>query len=112
MKSFVSHYVLQRVTACILLILVPWFLWNIFFIKGLSYYVVMQNFGSPCSAALLFFMLISGFYHGYLGIQTICLDYMPSSRMSSVIIFVVGGIFSFLSIFGMFCLVRLVTLGH
>ncbi len=112
MKSFTRHYVLQRVTACILLVLVPWFLWNLFVLKDAGYQVVVKNFGNPYSAGLLFFMLVSGFYHGYLGIQTICLDYLPNPRMRTLISFMVGTMFIFLSVFGTFSLIRLNALGH
>jgi succinate dehydrogenase / fumarate reductase, membrane anchor subunit len=75
MKSFTIVYIWQRVTAIILLFLVPWFLWHLFKIKGLNYLDVVQNFNNPIRASLIFLMVISGFYHGYLGIQMICLDY-------------------------------------
>jgi succinate dehydrogenase / fumarate reductase membrane anchor subunit len=112
MKSFTHHYVLQRITACLLLALVPWFLWNLFNLRDVEYQVIVKNFGNPYSAALLFVMLISGFYHGYLGIQTICLDYLPNPKMRTVISFMVGTMFIFLSVLGTFCLIRLNTLGH
>lgn len=112
MKSFTHHYVLQRITACLLLVLVPWFLWNLFNLRDVEYQVIVKSFGSPYSAALLFVMLTSGFYHGYLGIQTICLDYLPHPRMRTVISFIVGTMFIFLSVLGTFCLIRLNTLGY
>lgn len=112
MKSFTRHYVLQRITACLLLVLIPWFLGNLFGLKDAGYKVIVKNFGNPYSAALLFFMLTSGFYHGYLGIQTICLDYLPNPRIRTIIGFMVGVMFIFLSVLGTFFLIRLNALGH
>lgn len=112
MKSFTHHYVLQRITACLLLVLVPWFLWNLFCLRDAGYQAIVKNFGNSYSVALLFVMLTSGFYHGYLGIQTICLDYLPNPKMRTIISFMVGTIFIFLSVSGTFCLIRLNTLGH
>ena len=112
MKSFTHHYVLQRITACLLLVLVPWFLWNLFALRDAGYQMVVKNFGVPSSAALVFFMLVSGFYHGYLGIQTICLDYLPNPKVRTLISVMVGMAFISLSVLGALCLIRLNTLGH
>jgi succinate dehydrogenase / fumarate reductase, membrane anchor subunit len=112
MKSFSRHYLWQRITACILLVLVPWFLWNVFSIKGLPHNEVVHHFGNLFSVGLLFLMIVSGFYHGYLGIQTICLDYLPNPKVRCFINIFIGTVFSLLSIFGTFCLIRLVALGH
>lgn len=112
MKSFTRHYVWQRITACLLLILVPWFLWKLFVLRGAGYQMVIKNFGAPVSAMLVFFMLVSGFYHGYLGIQNICLDYLLNPKVRTLISVMVGVAFIFLSIFGAICLFRLNSLGH
>lgn len=108
MKSFTSHYVFQRVTACILLALVPWFLGKLFYIKNLGHQEIIENFGNMSSALWLLILLISGFYHGYLGIQTICIDYLPNKRVRSSIIFIAGTTLGISSIFGIFSLMRLV----
>ncbi len=110
MKSFTRHYVLQRITACILLALVPWFLWKLFFLKDLTHQEIIKNIGNLYSGLLLFIMLISGFYHGYLGIQTICIDYIPNKKNRVSIVFIVGAIFSILSVFGTFSLIQIVIL--
>ena len=110
MKSFTRHYVLQRITACILLALVPWFLWKLFFLKDLTHQEIIKNIGNLYSGLLLFIMLISGFYHGYLGIQTICIDYIQNQKNRVSIVFIVGAIFSILSIFGTFSLIQIVIL--
>ena len=70
-----------------------------------------NNAGIACyyNIILLFIMLISGFYHGYLGIQTICIDYIPNQRSRVSIVFMVGAMFSILSVFGIFSLIQLVT---
>jgi succinate dehydrogenase / fumarate reductase, membrane anchor subunit len=109
MKSFTTVYIWQRVTAIILLFLTPWFLWNLFKIKDLNYLDIVQNFNNPISASLIFLMVISGFYHGYLGIQTICLDYLENAKLRFFVLFCVGNLFSFLSLLTAF---NLIALGH
>lgn len=107
MKSFTNHYIWQRITAIILLFLVPWFLWNLFEIKDLSYFEVVQNFNNPITASLVFLLAISGFYHGYLGIHTICLDYLAKANLRFFVLFFVGGMFGFLSLLTGFSLIAL-----
>ena len=104
MKSYTRQSILQRITACILLTLIPWFFWNLFCLKDLKYWGVLKNFNCKI---IIFFILVSGFYHGYLGIKTICIDYIPSSKTRSVIIFMTGSIFSFLCILGTICLINI-----
>ena len=98
MKSFTNHYIWQRITAIILLFLVPWFLWILFKTKGLDYSEAVQIINKPINSLLIFLMLVSGFYHGYLGVQTICLDYLPHARVRFFVLLLVGGLFIFLSL--------------
>lgn len=110
MKSFVSHYILQRITAFIFLMLFPWFLWSLFTLRNADYLSLVKNFGNPYSTILLFFMLTSGFYHGYLGIHNIFLDYIHNIKIRLILIFLTAVTLSLLSIFSTICLMRLTTL--
>ena len=69
MKSYTRNYVWQRITATILLFLVPWFLWFLLKIKHLKYFEVQLFLANPIYRLLIFSLIISGFYHGYLGID-------------------------------------------
>ena len=107
MKSFTTNYIWQRITSIILLFLVPWFLWLLFKIKGLSYFEVLQILKSPIDRSLIFLMVISSFYHGYLGIKNICLDYLPNEKIRFFIRFFVGAGFTLLSLLTAFSLLKL-----
>ncbi len=107
MKSFTRHYIWQRITAVILLFLVPWFLWILFKIKGMNAFEVIQIINKPINSLLIFLMIVSGFYHGYLGVQTICLDYLQNAKMRFLVLFFVGGLFIFLSLLAVFSLFKL-----
>ena len=107
MKSFTNHYIWQRITAIILLFLVPWFLWILFEIKYLNYFEIVKIINTPINLLLIFLMLVSGFYHGYLGVQTICLDYLQNAKMRFLVLFFVGGLFMFLSLLAAFSLFKL-----
>jgi succinate dehydrogenase / fumarate reductase membrane anchor subunit len=109
MKSYTSHYVFQRITAAILLFIIPWFLYTLLETRHMGYAEIVNTFGSPWSVALVFLMLVSGFFHGFLGIQTICLDYLPNVKIRSAVIFGVGILFIFLTAFSTFSLVRLMA---
>ena len=104
-----NNYIWQRITAIILLFLTPWFLWKLFEVKDLSYFDVVQNFNTQVTAALLCLMIFSGFYHGYLGIRNICLDYIPSTKIRFFILLVICSLFGFLGLLTTFSLVALRT---
>jgi len=107
MKSFTNHHLWQRITALMLLCLVPWFLWNLCKIKDSDYLAIVQNLNEPVTASLICLMICSGFYHGYLGIHTICLDYLASRRMRFYILLLSGLVFSFFSLLSIASLIRL-----
>jgi succinate dehydrogenase / fumarate reductase membrane anchor subunit len=109
MKSYTSHYVYQRITAVVLLFIVPWFLYTVFQTRHAGYAEIVEIFSKPWSVALVFLMLVSGFFHGFLGIQTICLDYIPNLKTRLTIIFLVAALFVFLGVLGTFSLVRLMA---
>lgn len=98
MKSYTRNYVWQRITATILLFLVPWFLWFLLKIKHLKYFEVQLFLANPIYRLLIFSLIISGFYHGYLGIKTICLDYIPNIKIQLVILLITCSVFIFLSL--------------
>ena len=107
MKSYTKNYIWQRITAIILLFLVPWFLWNLFQIKDLSHKEIAQNFNNLTYISLIFLMIVSGFYHGYLGINTICLDYLPNAKIRCIIMFLTNVLFTGLSVLAVFSLLKL-----
>jgi succinate dehydrogenase / fumarate reductase membrane anchor subunit len=109
MKSYTRHYVWQRITAIILLFLVPWFLWFLLKINGLKYFEVQRMLENPTYRSLIFLMLISGFYHGYLGIKTICLDYLPRSKIRCTILLFTAVVFIF---FSLLTAMHLIQLGY
>ena len=98
MRSFTHHYIWQRITAIILLFLVPWFLWFLFKIRNLKYFEVQKTLINPTYRSLIFLMIISGFYHGYLGIKTICIDYLPDTKIRFVILLFTAATFIFFSL--------------
>ncbi|MCX7343570.1 MAG: succinate dehydrogenase, hydrophobic membrane anchor protein [Proteobacteria bacterium] len=107
MKSYTRHYIWQRITAIILLFLVPWFLWILFKTKAMNSFEVIQIINKPINSLLIFSMLVSSFYHGYLGVNTICLDYLPNAKVRFLVLFFVGGLFIFLSLLTTFSLFKL-----
>ncbi|MCE2715894.1 MAG: succinate dehydrogenase, hydrophobic membrane anchor protein [Pseudomonadota bacterium] len=107
MKPFAKHYILQRVTACFSLAIIPWFLWNVFFLKNSQYHIIVKHFTKPSSVILVSLMLLSGFYHSYLGLYNICLDYLPNPKIRSICIYVIALSLSAVSVFAVFSLLQL-----
>lgn len=107
MKSFTHKYIWQRITAVILLLLIPWVLWFLFTIKDLNYPEVIQTLKDPINKALILLVIINGFYHGYLGIKNICLDYLSNEKARLFILLFIGGGFALLSLLSGLSLLKL-----
>jgi len=106
-KNGTGHFIWQRLTALVLIPLVLWFCLSIAFLPDASYATAISWLSSPFNAVLMLVTLVSGFYHGALGLQTIFEDYISSEStrhkvilISNVLLFLFAavGIYSVLKI--------------
>jgi len=105
-RNGTGHFIWQRLSALLLIPLVLWFCLSIAFLPDASYATAISWLSSPFNAVLMIVTLISGFYHGALGIQTILEDYTSSESthravlISNVLLFLFAalGIYSVLKI--------------
>lgn len=102
-----GHFIWQRLSALVLIPLVIWFCLSIAFLPDASYANAIGWLSSPFNAVLMCVVLMTGFYHGALGMQTIFEDYISSepTRHKAILIsnlllflFAVVGIFSILNV--------------
>ena len=75
-KEGTGHWWAQRVSAIALIFLVLWFVYAVMSIVPVHYASVIQFLHMPLNAVLLILLLVSIFYHGYLGIQVVIEDYV------------------------------------
>ena len=94
MMSGKSHWLIQRVSAIILIPLSLWFLYQLVKLTSYTHNDVMLFFSSTINSCLFLIMIIISIFHGKLGIQTIAEDYVNSLNLRNTIIKIVN-IFSY-----------------
>ncbi len=75
-KSGVAHFWWQRLTALVLLLLAPWFVWRLASLAGHDLLAVRQALAAPLDASLLLAFVIALFWHARLGVQVVIEDYI------------------------------------
>ena len=75
-KSGSEHWIVQRVTAVLLLPLTLWFLYFACSLVGADYAAVKAAVAQPWCAALLASFMIIVLYHAQLGLQVVIEDYL------------------------------------
>lgn len=84
-KQGLHHFVVQRVTAVALLLLVPWFVWTVLRLLHLDYAGAHALVAQPCNAILLLAFAVAVFWHAQLGLQVVIEDYVHT-RLTSVVL--------------------------
>ena len=77
-KQGLHHFVVQRITAVALLLLVPWFVWTVLRLLHLDAAGAHALVAQPCNAVLLFAFVVAVFWHAQLGLQVVIEDYVHS----------------------------------
>ncbi len=81
--SFSAHYLWQRITAVLLVFLVPWSIFHIVVLLKDSTYGVTDFLISPINIALLLIFIALFLYHGFLGIDNVFKDYVSCKQGAS-----------------------------
>jgi len=77
-RSGSDHYWAQRVTAVALVPLVLWFVVSLITITSSDLVSVQEWVSKPYNATLLLLTLLTGIWHGLLGLQVVIEDYVHS----------------------------------
>lgn len=75
-KSGTGHFWLQRVTAVVLALLVPWLVGTLVSLVGADLGQVHDVFSRPWNAILMALFVVCLFWHAKLGIQVVIEDYV------------------------------------
>ena len=84
MKSYASKWIMQRLTAVILIPLTFWFVYQCVLISNYEYDQIKAFFFSKVNAALFFILTVAMLYHAKLGNETIVEDYVTSVNLKKV----------------------------
>ena len=87
-KEGTGHWWTQRLTSLALIPLAIWFVASVAAHAGADHEAMRDWVGSPVVASLLLLLIVTTFYHSYLGLQVVIEDYVHSetAKLSSLIL--------------------------
>lgn len=74
------HWLVQRVTAVVLIPLLIWFVFTVVSLTGSDYQEVVTHFSSSWRISLMMILVAVVFYHGYLGLEVVLEDYVANQK--------------------------------
>ena len=84
MKNYSYKWIVQRVTAIILVPLTFWFIYNSISFAKMDYNKLVQFFSSMTNSLLFLVMMISIFLHTKIGLETIIEDYIVTKKINKI----------------------------
>ena len=84
MKNYTSKWIMQRLTAFILIPLTFWFVYQCVLLSNYEYDQIKAFFFSKINASLFFILIIAMLYHAKLGNETIVEDYVTSVNLKKI----------------------------
>ena len=90
-KEGTGHWWTQRLTSLALIPLSIWFVASVAAHAGADYEAMRAWVGSPLTASLLLLLIVTTFYHSYLGLQVVIEDYVHHEGLKFASLIVVQG---------------------
>ena len=84
MKNYKSKWIMQRLTALILIPLTFWFVYQCIIISSFEYQEIKEFFLSKVNSLFFFILIIAMLYHAKLGNETIIEDYVTSYNLKKI----------------------------
>ena len=89
MNNYSTKWIIQRITAILLIPLTFWFIYNCISFQNLSYAEIVFFFHSYLNSFLFLVLMISMLIHAKLGCETIVEDYVSSNNFKVSTIWVI-----------------------
>ena len=90
MISIKSHWLIQRITAIMLIPLSLWFLYQLVKLSSYNHNDLILFFSSTANSFLFLIMIITSILHGKFGIQTIIEDYAHTFNRRNITINIIN----------------------
>jgi len=84
MKNYARKWIIQRITAILLIPLSFWFIYNCLSFASMNYSQLFLFFKSIINSLLFLIMMISMLIHAKLGCETIVEDYVTSKSLKDI----------------------------
>jgi len=97
-RSGSDHYWAQRITAVALVPLVVWFVVSLIVVTGSDLDAVKTWVGKPYNSTLLLLTLLTGIWHGLLGMQVVIEDYVHGALTKHLSLIFIRLVAAFLAI--------------
>lgn len=88
-KSGVHHWLAQRISALLLLFLLPWLTVALVSLAGAGHAEAVAFMARPWNSALVLLTLLVLLYHGMLGLQVVVEDYVHHRALELTLHFVI-----------------------
>ena len=108
MTNYKTKWIMQRISALILIPLTFWFVYQCILLSSYNYDQIRTFFFSKINASLFFILIISMLYHAKLGNETIVEDYVTShnfKKITKLIINLLTYIFMILTTISLFYII-------
>ncbi len=109
MINYSFKWLIQRLTAAVLIPLTFWFVYNCILFSKINYSELISFFSSYINSILFLIMMISMLIHGKMGCETIVEDYVPSSLLKKIIIYQITLVFYGAILLAVFSIVSILT---
>lgn len=106
-KEGTSHWLVQRITAVALIPLSLWFVISILMLMHADYFTVVNWMHAPWNAILLVLLVLTVYWHAYLGLQVVVEDYVHDEWMKLGTLLLLRFIAVILAAIGMFVVLRI-----
>jgi len=92
MKNYTRKWIIQRLTAVILIPLTFWFVYQCISLSNYGYEQTKSFFLSKINSSLYLILIITMLYHAKLGCETIVEDYITSHKIIKIIKLIISSI--------------------
>lgn len=102
----VHQWLMERITATVLIPLVFWLVYSLLNLRGASYEEFTAWMQSPINAILMIMFILAGFYHGAMGLQVVIEDYISRHYWRMFKIIAVKIAFAFMAVASVFSILK------
>lgn len=88
-RSGLANWRAERVSALVLLLLMPWLVYALFQVAGSGHSEAAAFVARPLNATLLILLVLSMLYHAMLGLQVVIEDYIHQHGLNVLLLLVV-----------------------